>query len=482
MIKKLTSYFRPPDAGDDIQILINVFLITIVLCLLGTLNALGLGLHVIAGQLLIQVFGCLSLLFLIKHQKTGKIFATHVYAFLGLSGMILQAWYQGGLVSAAIASFFLVPAITMLLAGKKMATIWFGIVVLSMIGYFIYEYQNGPLPPHYKEEDKLSYYLSATLSTTTFIFLILLAYETAKNKAIERLHQKNLDLTLAQAQLIQSEKMASLGELTAGIAHEIQNPLNFVNNFSEVSSELVDDLTEELEMGGIEQAKAISSDLKANLYKITNHGKRASSIVRGMLEHSRSSSGKKEWTDINALASEYLRLAYHCLRAQDKGFDAEFQTDFDPNLPKIEVIPQDIGRVLLNLINNAFQACAERSRKEKAEQSAVGNRQSANDSNSKPASADKLAEGTGAYHPMVKVKTELTADGRLLIAVSDNGPGISDDIKDKIFQPFFTTKPTGKGTGLGLSLAYDIITSNNGQLKVDSAAGEGSTFTIVLLV
>jgi two-component system NtrC family sensor kinase len=260
-------------------------------------------------------------------------------------------------------------------------------------------------------------------------------------------------LRKTQRQLILVEKMASLGELTAGIAHEIQNPLNFVNNFSEVSNELIVEMNEELDKGEIEEAKAIASDIKQNLEKINHHGKRAGDIVKGMLQHSRTSSGKKEPTDINALADEYLRLAYHGLRAKDKSFNADFQTDFDPTLPKINVIPQDIGRVLLNLINNAFYAVNERSKK-----------------------------GEPGYVPSVSITTQLTANSRLLIAVKDNGNGIPEHIKDKIFQPFFTTKPTGQGTGLGLSLSYDIIRTHNGEIKVETKEGEGTEFIILLTI
>jgi len=253
-----------------------------------------------------------------------------------------------------------------------------------------------------------------------------------------------------QAQLIQSEKMASLGELTAGIAHEIQNPLNFVNNFSEVSTELVDEMNEELDKGDVDEAKDLSSDIRQNLEKITHHGKRADAIVKGMLAHSRSGKGEKVPTDLNALAEEYLKLSYHGLRAKDKSFNADFKTDFDPNLPKINVVPQDIGRVLLNLINNAFQACA-------------------SEENEKPLVTVRTARsvspsGAGGSAECVQ------------IAISDNGLGIPDDIKDKIFQPFFTTKPTGQGTGLGLSLSYDIVKAHGGELKVKSSKNQGSEF------
>ena len=282
-----------------------------------------------------------------------------------------------------------------------------------------------------------------------------------KRKAIEETNAaltKSLeDLKSTQSQLIQSEKMASLGELTAGIAHEIQNPLNFVNNFSEVSTELVDEMNEELEKGNLDDAREIASDLKQNLLKINHHGKRAGDIVKGMLQHSRTSSGQKEPTDINALAEEYLRLAYHGLRAKDKSFNADFKTDFDPDLLKIKVIPQDIGRVLLNLINNAFYAVSERNL----------------------TGFHKLSGLEEAYKPTVTVSTKNLSD-RIEISVKDNGSGIPEDIKNKIFQPFFTTKPTGLGTGLGLSLSYDIIKTHGGELTVETHVGEGTTFTIHL--
>jgi signal transduction histidine kinase/ligand-binding sensor domain-containing protein len=262
------------------------------------------------------------------------------------------------------------------------------------------------------------------------------------------------ELETTQGQLIQSEKMASLGELTAGIAHEIQNPMNFINNFSEVSHELLDEMMEEIDKGDMEEAKEISSDIKQNLEKISHHGHRASSIVRGMLEHSRNSSGQKEDIDINVLADEYLRLAYHGLRAKDKSFNAKFETDFDDSIGKIEIIPQDIGRVMLNLINNAFYAVSDRNDQEENED----------------------------YQPTVKVTTKKLKD-QVKITVEDNGSGIPKEIKDKIFQPFFTTKPSGKGTGLGLSLTYDIITQGHGgALELDSEVGQGTVFTIFLPV
>ncbi|MCX6213965.1 ATP-binding protein [Spirosoma sp.] len=283
----------------------------------------------------------------------------------------------------------------------------------------------------------------------------LVAERTAKiTLQKEELEQTLIELKATQAQLIQSEKMASLGELTAGIAHEIQNPLNFVNNFSEVSIELIDELAEE-------QAKPerdpeleaeLLTDLKQNLQKINHHGGRASSIVKGMLQHSRAGAGQREPTDVNALCEEYLRLAYHGLRAKDKSFNAIFSTELDPSLGLISLVPQDVSRVLLNLFTNAFYAVQQRQKQEK----------------------------THGYQPTVIVSTRC-ANSEAVITVADNGTGIAEDVQQKIFQPFFTTKPTGEGTGLGLSLAYEIITKGHGgTLEVESKAGEGSKFIVTL--
>jgi signal transduction histidine kinase len=272
------------------------------------------------------------------------------------------------------------------------------------------------------------------------------------------LAKKQVDSTLqelkaTQKQLIHSEKMASLGELTAGIAHEIQNPLNFVNNFAEINTELIQELKQEIVNGNFDEVNTLTQDLSDNNQKITFHGKRADSIVKGMLQHSRTTSGKKELTDINTLADEFLRLSYHGLRAKDKSFNASMQTEFDPSIGKIATIPQDLGRVLLNLFNNAFYSV-----------------------NEKKKALD------GIYEPNVSLSTQKCGDS-VHIVVRDNGNGIPQRIIDKIYQPFFTTKPTGEGTGLGLSLSYDIITKgHSGELKVETKEGEFALFEIVLPV
>jgi signal transduction histidine kinase len=285
-----------------------------------------------------------------------------------------------------------------------------------------------------------------------------------KLEAAKQQIEKTLtELRQAQTQLIQSEKMASLGELTAGIAHEIQNPLNFVNNFSEVNKELLEELESERSKVRSERDEQLEDDIikdiKENEEKINHHGKRADTIVKGMLQHSRASTGKKEPTNINALADEYLRLSYHGMRAKDKSFNAEFKTDFDESIGKINVVPQDIGRVLLNLYNNAFYAANE---KQKAESS-------------------KLNAESSSYVPKITVVTKKLNE-KIEIKVADNGNGIPQNIIDKIFQPFFTTKPTGQGTGLGLSLAYDIIKAHGGELEVKTQESEHTEFVIRLPV
>ncbi len=336
---------------------------------------------------------------------------------------------------------------------------------------------NEQLQQRERESDTIRY----QTKIRTYVFIVLLAtfmlvaivlYRNNKSKqrvnAMLQQQKEQVEVTLielksTQSQLIQSEKMASLGELTAGIAHEIQNPLNFVNNFSEVSNELIDEMKVEQAAGNLSLATEIADDVKRNLEKINHHGKRAADIVKGMLQHSRNSSGVKEPTDINALCDEYLRLSYHGLRAKDKSFNAKFETDFDASLPKINVVPQDIGRVVLNLINNAFYAVNERLR------------QAQPDSNYEPtvivSTVRSLSPGRGM--------SEGQGEG-ILISVKDNGNGIPQNIVDKIFQPFFTTKPTGQGTGLGLSLSYDIITKAHGGTIEVKSTENGSEFIVKL--
>lgn len=309
---------------------------------------------------------------------------------------------------------------------------------------------------NYRNKIRISILL-AGIAILLLLAIIFYRNNLQKQKAKIKIEQAYDDLKATQQQLIHAEKMASLGELTAGIAHEIQNPLNFVNNFSEVNNELVDELNEQLAAGNISEAKTIAGDIKQNEEKISHHGKRADAIVKGMLQHSRSSSGQKESTDLNALVEEYARLAYHGWRAKDKinpvddeTLNVAMKTDFDKTIGQVSLIPGDFGRVLLNLLNNAFYVVSE-----------------------------KRNMQVKGYEPFITISTKKMGN-KIEMRVSDNGNGIPKDVLEKIFQPFFTTKPTGQGTGLGLSLSYDIIKAHGGELKVETKEGEGTSFIVII--
>ncbi len=321
--------------------------------------------------------------------------------------------------------------------------------------------EQGKKNTEAKRVKNIQYFIIAALGIVVLaaVIIALIQFRNSKQKqkvnALLRNQKEKVESTLTelkstQAQLIQSEKMASLGELTAGIAHEIQNPLNFINNFSEVNTELIAEMKNELLSNNNEEAISIANHIEENEEKISHHGKRADAIVKGMLQHSRMSTGQKELTDINALAEQYIRLSYQGIRAKDKYFKATIQTVFDPGIEKINIVSQDIGRVLLNIYNNAFYAVQEKK---------------------------KTAEET--YEPTVLIFTK-NAEDKIEIHIKDNGNGIPQKILDKIFQPFYTTKPAGEGTGLGLSLSYDIIKTHGGEIKLKTKEGEGSEFIIEL--
>lgn len=332
-------------------------------------------------------------------------------------------------------------------SARVFSTLW-------LFGFGIYAYiQNSKEVKQRKKEEARIRAAEARKAELEHLVVERTAELTSQKETLEK---ALADLKAAQTQLVHSEKMASLGELTAGIAHEIQNPLNFVNNFSELSLELARELKEEIEKPDVDLGLIVelAQDLAQNQEKINHHGKRAANIVTAMLQHSRTGSATKEPTDLNLLADEYLRLAYHGLRAKDKTFNAKMVTELDPNIGKIEVIPQDMGRVLLNLINNAFYAVSQ-----------------------------KKNEAPDGYEPTVTVTTRQLNPKTVEIRIADNGIGIPENIRAKMFQPFFTTKPTGQGTGLGLSLAFDIVTKGHGgKMMVESSEGNGSTFIVQLPV
>ncbi len=415
--------------------------------------------------LAIMAIGCY---FLYDPGTVAPMWAT--LAFIATTRIALKSWKDNRVGSILVISSSLVSIIfwtTLVLSG-------IGLLQLNLTKFIPFAFMLNPIVlaiylgysfGKRSQELRLNLERVQKLSKEKESILFL-QNETLEKQVQERtasLNQSMEDLKSTQSQLIQSEKMASLGELTAGIAHEIQNPLNFVNNFSEVSTELLEEMDEELNKGDIEEAKAISADIKQNLEKINHHGKRADAIVKGMLQHSRSSSAVKEPTDINKLADEYLRLAYHGLRAKDKSFNATMNTEFDATIGNINIIPQDIGRVILNLITNAFYVVDEK-KKQITKEDLTG---------------FKNLSGLDSYEPTVNLSTKKVGD-KVEISVKDNGNGIPQKVLDKIFQPFFTTKPTGQGTGLGLSLSYDIVKAHGGELKVTTNEGEGSTFKILI--
>ena len=443
-----------------------------LLCLAGMVNSLPL--------LVAKVF----------KNKIPLILKVYAIAFMILTGLSFYAvseriWPINALFSLLICTYYLVVS-RKTLQGAKWAIV-IGLIITLLISLSLGVIDNFFIPTvgntFYYFILLCGGYLSFPVSLLVYVALwmkeinkdILSKAEklvqvteekkellASQNRLLEEqveertaeLSQSLENLKTTQTQLIQSEKMASLGELTAGIAHEIQNPLNFVNNFSEVNKELLEELKAERLKPNAEREEALENelinDVISNEEKINHHGKRADSIVKGMLQHSRSSSGVKEPTDINALCDEYLRLAYHGLRAKDKTFNATIETDFDETIGNINIIPQDIGRVILNLITNAFYAVDE-----------------------------KKKHIVKDYEPTVSMSTKKVGD-KVLIFVKDNGNGIPEQVLDKIFQPFYTTKPTGQGTGLGLSMSYDIVKAHGGELKVETKEGEGSEFIIQL--
>ncbi|MBS1747246.1 MAG: histidine kinase [Bacteroidetes bacterium] len=400
------------------------------------------------------------LLFLLK-KGIDIFFIANVFGLAGLLSIAGCIYYSDGQASPVLPWLATTPIVILLLAGKKSGILW-AIIAIITISLFTILGSLGYIFPKAFTKENLAFNLSCNAGLVLLIFFISLVYENVRIRAHDIIASKNNELqkTLnelndTQSQLIQSEKMASLGELTAGIAHEIQNPLNFINNFSEINADLIDETLKELEQNNMEEVFAILNDIKSNSQRIQQHGGRADSIVKSMLQHSRKSTGQKELTDINTMCDECLRLSFHGLRAKDKSFNSDFKIYTDKDAGKINVVPQDISRVLVNLLNNAFYSVEEKKKNTEA-----------------------------GFNPVVSITTKkiLTSEGKNLleIIISDNGTGIPKNIMDKIFQPFFTTKPTGQGTGLGLSLSFDIIKSHKGTIDVDTHEGEGTKFIIHL--
>ncbi len=456
-VKEIVAYFLPKknEVGNsslkDERIFVSVILISALFNLLGFLNSLSMQMYFLGIIVFANSLFSILLLFLYR-QGVSKNWVGNIFLLQFEASFALQAWLQGGLKSPATTAFILLPAIAMLILGKKDAIIWIILTCITIFILYIIEKILGSPHMYYPDIEINNFYFSSYLAINLAIFCILLVYENAKNNSINELAKQHNDLKIAQRQLIQSEKMASLGELTAGIAHEIQNPLNFVKNFSEVSVELMDELIGQMDSGNLGEARLLIQDIKQNLGKIGYHESRADAIVKGMLVHSRASNQAKILTDVNLLLDEYLRLSFHGFHAKDKAFNATYSTDFDNSLAQIRISPQDIGRVALNIFNNAFYAVHK-----KAVESSDSN-----------------------YEPIVSVQT-LQTENNIEIRVTDNGNGIKPEIINKIFQPFFTTKPTGEGTGLGLSISYEIIKNmHQGDLVVESVPGKFTTLTIIL--
>ena len=381
-----------------------------------------------------------------RHFRFVKNFQTSISLLLPF---MFQCTLGGFVASGAVMLWALLSLVIAVMYQRSSATyFWLALYILFTLisGVLDSDFIRWFGLPQSHQYSILFFVLNITIISAIILWLFNFIYRQ-KDAAIHQLKE-------TQIQLIQSEKLASLGELTAGIAHEIQNPLNFVHNFSEVNTELIEELNQELDNGNVDEARDLVKNISVNEDKIVHHSRRADAIVKSMLQHSRGSSGKRTLTDINAFIDEYLRLAYHGMRAKDKLFNATMETDFDDSVGKLNIVAQDIGRVILNLINNAFYAVNE---KQKAE-------------SGKPDSS---------YEPIVTVSTKAHGN-KILISVKDNGPGVPDSIKEKIFQPFFTTKPTGQGTGLGLSMSYDIVKAHGGELKVETKEGEGSEFIVHL--
>ena len=416
---------------------------------------IALGFPSVIYVIYVYVFVCLlNLIYLrVSHNYAGfgAIQLTLILLFPIAAHLTIGGFIEASGVGIAV---FLAPAGALLYAKRNIARICFYVFLIEITGAAVWEYYYGNEQPSLPRGIILSFFVIVFSAVCGIVYFLLESFLQKQEELRVELRQSLHNLRTTQAQLIQAEKMASLGQLTAGIAHEIQNPLNFVNNFTELNAELTQELIEELAKPVPDQQliEELVKDLIYNQGKIVHHGKRATNIVKGMLEHSRTSIGKHQPTDINALVDEFLHLAYHGQRAKDNTFNVTLITDYGKDLPQIAVIPQDLGRVFLNLLNNAFYAVHKKT----------------------------LSNSSHNYQPTVWVSTK-KAGKFIRISIKDNGTGIPENVKSNIFQPFFTTKPTGEGTGLGLSLSYDIVTgAHGGAIEVESKVGDGTEFVVSL--
>jgi two-component system, NtrC family, sensor kinase len=464
MARTAIEYFIPPQLATDTEYYRRIRLIAYILFVTSVFTLFYVGTSLVAGYMkgalimTVCLLCFIALLFLLRRGMS-VLKVANSFGLIGASGIYGCIYFSGGFQSPVLPWLATTPIVILLLAGKKSGFFWVTVCVLMVVFFGIMDYNGYVFPVEYAASKKLFFLLSCHAGLPLIIFLIAMVFENVRIRAHNELsNQKDAlqatlsKLTATQAQLIQSEKMASLGELTAGIAHEIQNPINFINNFSEINTELVRELktAQHQEPRDAAYEAGVFEDIAQNAEKVLHHGRRADAIVKGMLQHTRKSTGQKEPTDLNALAAEFLSLSYHGMQARDKEFHATTETNFDARIGKVAVVPQEIGKVLLNLFNNAFYAVHEQMK--------------------------KLGD---SYEPTVSVSTHKRANA-IEICVKDNGMGISKSLQDKIFQPFFTTKPTGEGTGLGLSLGYDIIKAHGGELKVDSKENDGAAFIILL--
>ncbi len=479
---RLHAYFIPQSYHADelnyrkARIFVNSAMITTLFAIFFLFNTLMFDMNYHLYSMVVCSIGFFLLTFFLRWGISLEL-ATHIFVGIAVMATFWNAYFLGGLQSYNFPWICFAPVLAILFGNPRIGWIWLFISLAAVLA--LGAMQFGGIEFQYVIDLRYHHFLgmNSLLALVLIMFFIILVTEQAyidtmakldhKNKIIEKSYS---DLKSAQDQLIHSEKMASLGEITAGIAHEIQNPLNFVNNFSEINKELLAEMHDEIEYGNYAEAKYLAKSIIENEEKIMHHGRRADGIVKSMLLHSQLGSGSREPADLNFLAEEYLRLAYHGIKAKDKSFEVDLKTELDFGLPIVEVVSQDIGRVLLNLINNALHAVHEKS---------------TSVSGAEPAGANNYSPLQGAptsppeYTPTVIVTTKNLGD-HIEISVNDNGTGIPDTIKDKIFQPFFTTKPTGQGTGLGLSLSYDIVKTHGGELRVESKKGEGSNFILVL--